>query len=50
MGANGADSDTLLGYAFDGFPIYGPLSDSSNLDACNGIEINGKYQYHVVVR
>jgi len=48
MGANGADSDTLLGYAFDGFPIYGPLSDSSNLDACNGIEINGKYQYHVV--
>jgi len=49
MGKEEADSDTLLGYAFDGFPIYGPLSESSKLDECNGRTKNGKYMYHVVV-
>jgi len=48
MGKEEADSDTLLGYAFDGFPIYGPLSESSKLDECNGRTKNGKYMYHVV--
>ena len=33
----------------DGFPIYGPLSDDSSLDSCNGRTVNGSYQYHVRV-
>jgi len=37
----------LLGYALDGFPIYGPLDDASDLDVCNGIFSGGNYQYHV---
>ena len=40
-------SETLIGFALDGFPIYGALNDPSVLDECNGIEVNGKYQYHV---
>jgi hypothetical protein len=48
MGTENPSSDTLLGYALDGFPIYGPLNDSSSLDKCNGQTVNGKYQYHVV--
>lgn len=48
MGIEAPSSDTLLGYAFDGFPIYGPLSDASVLDDCNGItNSDGSYQYHV---
>jgi hypothetical protein len=44
----GVTSDTLLGYAMDGFPIYGPVADDSVLDACNGmVDSNGNYQYHV---
>ena len=48
----GAGSETpthkiLLGYALDGFPIYGPLDDASGLDPCNGISSEGNYQYHV---
>lgn len=33
----------------DGFPIYGPLSDSDvgDLDDCNGMLVGGSYQYHV---
>ena len=42
------DSTTLLGYALDGFPIYGPYSGT--LDACNGRVVNNNYQYHVKVR
>jgi FAD/FMN-containing dehydrogenase len=39
----------LVGYAMDGFGIYGPLEDSSVLDECNGMfdENNGQYQYHM---
>jgi|EP00945_MAST-04E_sp_MAST-4E-sp1_P008722 hypothetical protein len=42
---------TKVGYAFDGFPIYGALPDSNltSLDACNGRidPVTNKYQYHV---
>ena len=40
----------LLGYAADGYPIYGPLEDSSILDECNGVQMGDTedtYQYHV---
>lgn len=49
MGEETVTSDQLLGYAMDGFAIYGPLDDDSvgDLDACNGLLVNGKYQYHV---
>lgn len=50
MGTETVASETLLGYAMDGFPIYGPLSDSDvgQLDPCNGmINDSGNYQYHV---
>ena len=47
MGEETVTSDELLGYAMDGFPIYGPLDDDSVLDACNGMLVDGNYQYHV---
>jgi hypothetical protein len=50
MGTENVTSDSFLGYAMDGFPIYGPLSDSDvdKVDACNGlVNDNGSYQYHV---
>ena len=48
MGESSVTSTMLLGYAMDGFPIYGPVSDTSQLDACNGIANgDGSYQYHV---
>ena len=41
-------STELLGYAMDGFPIYGPLDDASVLDDCNGIgDTSETYRYHV---
>jgi len=41
-------SDQLIGYALDGFPIYGPVEDTSTLDLCNGIgETAEDYRYHV---
>eukprot|EP00588_Corethron_pennatum_P035950 CAMPEP_0194345440 /NCGR_PEP_ID=MMETSP0171-20130528/104854_1 /TAXON_ID=218684 /ORGANISM="Corethron pennatum, Strain L29A3" /LENGTH=343 /DNA_ID=CAMNT_0039112417 /DNA_START=163 /DNA_END=1190 /DNA_ORIENTATION=+ len=50
MGKEAPDKDTLLGYALDGYPIYGPYPENSSvaLDECNGIFINGQYQYHVL--
>jgi len=46
-----AVESTQIGYALDGFKIFGPLSDSdaANLDICNGRNnLNtGEYQYHV---
>lgn len=48
-----ANQETLLGYALDGFPIYGPLAGSASdiaavLDACNGRTLpDGTYRYHV---
>ena len=50
MGEESVTTNTLLGYAMDGFPIYGPLSDNevSQLDACNGMtDSDGNYRYHV---
>eukprot|EP00751_Fragilariopsis_kerguelensis_P003942 CAMPEP_0170812694 /NCGR_PEP_ID=MMETSP0733-20121128/36223_1 /TAXON_ID=186038 /ORGANISM="Fragilariopsis kerguelensis, Strain L26-C5" /LENGTH=275 /DNA_ID=CAMNT_0011169525 /DNA_START=35 /DNA_END=862 /DNA_ORIENTATION=- len=50
MGEETVTSKTLLGYAMDGFPIYGPLSDNrlDRLDACNGLtNRHGSYEYHV---
>jgi len=48
-----ANQETLLAYALDGFPIYGPLSGSKDevdalLDKCNGRALeDGTYRYHV---
>lgn len=41
--------ETLLGYALDGFPLYGPVpdADAENLDNCNGRFVDGSYRYHV---
>ncbi len=41
---------TLMGYALDGFPIYGAVADDSVLDQCNGQTVQGSYQYHVSFR
>lgn len=38
-------SDTLIGYALDGFPIYGVAEVPS--DACGGQVINGQYGYYL---
>lgn len=42
----------LIGYALDGFPLYGPYTEAgvlpTDLDACNGrIGDDGVYRYHV---
>lgn len=39
-------ADTLLGYALDGFPIYG-TNNSSALDSCGGSIENGTYRYYL---
>jgi len=36
-----------IGYAMDGFPLYGNLKNSDVLDECNGRMVNGQYQYHI---
>jgi len=52
MGEENPDSTTLLGWALDGFAIYGPFesgsADMNSLDSCNGRVVNGVYQYHVL--
>mmetsp|Transcript_13078 Transcript_13078/g.36191 ORF Transcript_13078/g.36191 Transcript_13078/m.36191 type:complete len:850 (+) Transcript_13078:53-2602(+) len=50
MGQETVAPTTLLGYAMDGFPLYGPLADADvgQLDACNGmVNSDGNYVYHV---
>jgi hypothetical protein len=45
-----AGQSDLVGYALDGFPIYGPLDEGSidELDVCNGRHVNeNRYQYHM---
>ena len=37
----------LAGYALDGLPIYGPVTDTSTLDSCGGRTTQSGYQYHV---
>lgn len=41
----------LIGYAFDGFPLYGPYNEDgalpTDLDQCNGrVGYDGTYRYH----
>lgn len=43
----GASQLELIGYARDGFPIYGPRSDGVALDQCGGVTTPAGYQYHV---
>ncbi len=50
LGQENPSEDDLLGYALDGFKIYGPLADASVLDDCNGRTVSGEYRYHVRVR
>lgn len=40
------DSETLIGYALDGFPIYG-LNNSLATDECGGTVISGEYKYYL---
>lgn len=39
-------SETLLGYALDGFPVYG-LNSAKNTDKCGGASTNGQYAYYL---
>ena len=47
LGQQALDSSTFLGWAMDGYELYGPLDDDSVLDACNGRTVDGVYRYHV---
>jgi hypothetical protein len=54
FGCKVVDEKTLVGYALDGFPIYGPLKGSKDevdkiLDECNGRDFHDRtfgYRYH----
>lgn len=39
-------SHTLVGYARDGYPIYGTASEAS-LDSCGGTDSSGSYRYYL---
>ena len=39
--------DVMIGYPFDGNPIYGAVADSAKLDGCGGVATPTGYQYHV---
>lgn len=39
-------SPTLLGYALDGFPLYG-TNNQSALDKCGGVMVDGQYRYYL---
>ncbi len=41
-----APAGTLVGYALDGFPIYGP-NDYLEYDTCGGTSVGSYYQYRV---
>ncbi|MEX0917725.1 MAG: hypothetical protein WDZ93_01060 [Candidatus Paceibacterota bacterium] len=41
----GSNTDTLLGYALDGFPIHGFAADESQLDQCGGMSTPSGYAY-----
>lgn len=38
--------DRLIGYALDGFPIYG-VAPGDTLDSCGGTDTGAGYQYHI---
>merc|ERR1719382_1315692 len=39
-------ADEHVGYALDGFPIYG-LAEAAVLDDCNGHWVDGQYRYQL---
>lgn len=39
-------SETLIGYALDGFPIHG-LNTTAETDQCGGTDIDGQYKYYL---
>jgi hypothetical protein len=39
--------ETLIGYALDGFPIYGQNDTSLTLDTCGGTIVSGQYAYYL---
>jgi len=39
------DSETLVGYALDGFPIHGQLEEGT--DECGGVFVDGQYSYYI---
>lgn len=39
-------AETLLGYALDGFPIYG-TNESISTDSCGGATVAGSYRYYL---
>lgn len=41
------DENMLIGYALDGFPIFGARENESELDACGGTDPGTGYQYHI---
>lgn len=43
----GTGATSLIGYALDGFPIYGPTSPETPLDACGGADTGSGYEYHI---
>jgi hypothetical protein len=50
MGAEAiANASTLVGYALDGFGLFGPVANQSELDTCNGRidPSSGEYRYHM---
>jgi hypothetical protein len=36
--------ETLIGYALDGFPLYG-VDDDAGTDSCGGVMVGGMYRY-----
>lgn len=40
-------SESIIGYARDGFPIYGPGVDETQLDSCGGYDNGVGYRYHL---
>ncbi|KAL3666211.1 hypothetical protein V7S43_008999 [Phytophthora oleae] len=54
LGDKAGQPSPLIGFALDGFPLYGPYAENglvpSDLDACNGrIGDDGTYRYHVTI-
>lgn len=43
----GAAPATRIGYALDGFPIYGPAPDTITRDECGGVTVGEDYRYTV---
>lgn len=46
-GASAVASETVVGYARDGFAIYGEGIDEELLDSCGGYDNGLGYRYHI---